>query len=91
MDWNSEHFYLLCNGSERNSESFVFRGTAGIPPELTISSVDSVFRGIIFLSEIANPTPATFSVLSKLKPVIYIASSLIRQKNDLAVALFWNF
>jgi hypothetical protein len=57
MEWNSEHFYLPWNGSERNSESFLFRGTAGIPSELTICSGYSVFRGIIFLSEIANPNP----------------------------------
>jgi hypothetical protein len=55
MEWNSEHFYLPWNGSERNSESFLFRGTAEIPSELTICSVYSVFRGIIFLAEIANP------------------------------------
>jgi hypothetical protein len=30
-------------------------GTAGIPSEITICSVYSVFRGIIFLSEIPNP------------------------------------
>jgi hypothetical protein len=42
-------------GSERNSESFLFRGTAGIPPEQTNCSVYSVFRRIVFLSEIANP------------------------------------
>ncbi len=35
---------------------FLFRGTAGIPSEITICSVYSVFRGIIFLSEIPNPT-----------------------------------
>jgi hypothetical protein len=34
--------------------SFLFRGTAGIPSEITICSVYSVFRGIIFLSEIPN-------------------------------------
>jgi hypothetical protein len=34
---------------------FLFRGTAGIPSEITICSVYSVFRGIIFLSEIPNP------------------------------------
>ncbi len=34
---------------------FLFRGTAGIPPEITLCSVYSVFRGIIFLSEIPNP------------------------------------
>jgi hypothetical protein len=41
---------------------FLFHGTAGIPSELTISSVYSVFRGIIFLSEIPNPmyTPTPF-------------------------------
>jgi hypothetical protein len=60
MQWNSEHFYLPRNRSERNSESFLFRGTAGIPSELTICSVYSVFRGIIFLSDIANPS--TYSV-----------------------------
>jgi hypothetical protein len=35
---------------------FLFRGTAGIPSEITLCSVYSVFRGIIFLSEIPNPT-----------------------------------
>jgi hypothetical protein len=35
---------------------FLFRGTAGIPTEITICSVNSVFRGIIFLSEIPNLT-----------------------------------
>ena len=35
---------------------FLFRGTTGIPPEITICSVYSVFRGIFFLSEIPNPT-----------------------------------
>jgi hypothetical protein len=54
MQWNSEHFYLPQNGSERNFESFLLRGTAGIPSELAICSV---FRGIFFLSEIANPSP----------------------------------
>jgi hypothetical protein len=34
---------------------FLFRGTTGIPLEITICSVYSVFRGIIFLSEIPNP------------------------------------
>jgi hypothetical protein len=33
----------------------MFRGTAGIPLEQTNCSVYSVFRGIIFLSETANP------------------------------------
>ena len=52
-----ELFSLLWNGSERNSESFLFRGTAGIPPETSNCSVYSVFRGKMFLSEIANPNP----------------------------------
>ncbi len=51
---NSEHFSLLRKGSERNSESFLFCGTAEIPTEQTNCSDYSVFRGIIFLSEIAN-------------------------------------
>ena len=34
---------------------FLFRGTAGIPSEITICSVYSVFLGIIFLWEIPNP------------------------------------
>jgi hypothetical protein len=45
---NSELFSLPGKGLERNSESFLFRGTAGIPSEITFSSVYSVFRGIIF-------------------------------------------
>ena len=36
---------------------FLFRGIAGIPSEITLCSVYSVFRGIIFLSEIPNPMP----------------------------------
>jgi hypothetical protein len=51
---NSELFSLPRKCSERNSESFLFRGTDGIPSEITICSVYSVFRGIIFLSEIPN-------------------------------------
>ncbi len=38
---------------------FLFRGTTGIPSEITICSVYSVFRGIIFLSEIPNPRRET--------------------------------
>jgi hypothetical protein len=34
---------------------FLFCGTAGIPSEITVCSVYSVFWGIIFLSEIPNP------------------------------------
>ncbi len=41
--------------SERNSESFLFLRTAGIPSEVTICFVYSVFRRIIFFSEIPNP------------------------------------
>jgi hypothetical protein len=39
---------------------FLFRGTTGIPSEITICSVYSVFRGIIFLSEIPNPSQKVF-------------------------------
>jgi hypothetical protein len=44
----------------------LFRGTTGIPAEITICSVYSVFRGIIFLSEIPNPirAPPVFSPFS---------------------------
>jgi hypothetical protein len=51
---NSELFSLPRKGSERNSESFLFGGTAGIRSEITICSVYYFFRGI-FLSEITNP------------------------------------
>ncbi len=52
---NSELFYLPRKGSKRNSESFLFRGTAGIPSE-----IKSFFQYIpssseFFLSEIPNP------------------------------------
>ncbi len=40
---------------------FLFRGTAGIPSEITICSVNSVFRRIIFLSEIPNPSASVTS------------------------------
>ncbi len=53
---NSEFFSLPRKGLERNSGFFLFRGTAGIPSEITVCSVYSVSRGIIFLSEIPNPS-----------------------------------
>jgi hypothetical protein len=53
---NSQFFSLPLKGSERNSERFLFRGTAGIPSELIICSVYSVFHGFIFWSEIPNPS-----------------------------------
>ncbi len=68
-DWNSEIMLLfLFHGTEFRAvfssaeglgsefRRFLFRGTAGIPSEISICSVYSVFRGIIFLSEIPNPT-----------------------------------
>ncbi len=59
MVQNSQHFSPLWNDSEWNSENFLFRGTAGVPPEQTNYSVYSVFRGIIFWSEIAIPRHAS--------------------------------
>jgi hypothetical protein len=66
---NSENLLLfLFNGTEfrvvfssaegfgTEFRGFLFRGTAGIPSEITICSGYSVFRGIIFLSEIPNPS-----------------------------------
>jgi hypothetical protein len=49
---------------------FLFRGTAGIPSEITICSVCSVFRGIIFLSEIPNPN---YCSVPKNVPVLRFA------------------
>jgi hypothetical protein len=52
---NSEHFPLPRNGSEWNSESFLFCGTAGIPQEQTNSFVYPIR---FFLSKMANPAVA---------------------------------
>ncbi len=47
---------FLVRGRVRNGiPRILFRGTVGILSEITICSVNSVFRGIIFLSEIPNP------------------------------------
>ncbi len=43
---NFEHFSLPRNGLERNSETYLFHGTARIPPEQTNCSVYSVFLWI---------------------------------------------
>ncbi len=48
--------FSLRKSSERNSESFLFRWTARIPSEITICSVYSVFRGIIFFCN-SQPYP----------------------------------
>ncbi len=49
-EWNSKLFSLPRKGSERNSESFLFCRTAGIPSEIPIdmaipSSVELCFVG----------------------------------------------
>ncbi len=52
-------FSLPRNGSERNSEVFLFRETGVIPKELPSVPSCFVFRGIIFLSENGNPSLPT--------------------------------
>jgi hypothetical protein len=47
--------FFSAEGFGTEFREFLFRGTVGIPSEITICSVNSVFRGIIFLSEIPNP------------------------------------
>jgi hypothetical protein len=57
--FNGTEFRVVFSSAEgfgTESREFLFRGTAGIPSEVVICSVYSVFRGIIFLSEIPNPT-----------------------------------
>jgi hypothetical protein len=49
--------FSSAEGFRTEFRDFLFRGTAGIPSEITICSVYSIFRGIIFLSEIPNRTP----------------------------------
>jgi hypothetical protein len=58
LERNSKGFSIQRNGSEWNSEVFLFRETGGIPIELPSVPSCFVFRGIIFLSEIGNPSPS---------------------------------
>jgi hypothetical protein len=56
--FNGKEFRVVFSSAEgfgTEFRGFLFRGTAGIPSEITICSIYSVFRGIIFLSEIPNP------------------------------------
>ena len=56
--FNGTEFRVVFSSTEgfgTEFREFLFRGTAGIPSEITICSDYSVFRGIIFLSEIPNP------------------------------------
>ncbi len=54
---NSEVVFSSAEGFGTEFRDFLFPGITGIPSEITICSVYSVFRGIIFLSEIPNPSP----------------------------------
>jgi hypothetical protein len=57
--FNGTEFRVVFSSSEgfgTEFREFLLRGTAGIPSEVAICSVYSVFRGIIFLSEIPNPS-----------------------------------
>ena len=82
-------FYFLFNGTEfrvlfssaegfgTEFRDFLFRGTAGIPSEITLCSVYSVFRGIIFLSEIPNPRKETRPEQEKIRGfMIHAANSV---------------
>jgi hypothetical protein len=59
-------FRVSAEGLGTEFRDFPFRGTTGIPSEITICSVYSVFRGIIFLSEIPSPTLDSPSPLSDM-------------------------
>jgi hypothetical protein len=54
---------------ETEFRDFLFRGTTGIPSEITICSVYSVFRGIIFLSEIPNPNSTEQDEIPGVSPL----------------------
>jgi hypothetical protein len=66
MEQNSEFFSPPQKGSEWNSESFLFRGTAGIPLEIPICSGYSVFHGIILCRKF--PTIVLSPCLDQLDP-----------------------
>jgi hypothetical protein len=66
---NGTEFRVVFSSAEgfgTDFRDFLFRGTTGIPSEITICSVYSVFRGIIFLSEIPNPMPTCDSTVPPL-------------------------
>jgi hypothetical protein len=57
--FNGTEFRVVFSSAEgfgTEFRGFLFRGTAKIVLEITICSVYAVFRGIIFLSEIPNPS-----------------------------------
>jgi hypothetical protein len=59
FSFNGTEFRVVFSSAEGFGTEFrecLFRGTTGIPSEITNCSAYSVFRGIIFLSEIPNPT-----------------------------------
>jgi hypothetical protein len=68
---------------------FLFRGTIGIPSEITISSVYSVLRGIIFLLEIPNPGLTIPHLHNHLWMWICLQTSLLWSYPD--KILFWSF
>jgi hypothetical protein len=53
--------FSSAEGSERNSENFPFRIKIGIPSEITICSIYSVFRGFFF---VGNSQPYLYSYCS---------------------------
>ena len=71
---------------------FLFRGIAGIPSEITLCSVYSVFRGIIFLSEIPNPSliPASVGTVESDEAVLNNVRKK-REKKSPPKNFFCNF
>ena len=69
--FNGTEFRVIFSSSEgfgTDFRDFLFCGTTGIPSEITICSVYAVFRGIIFLSEIPNPSQARLKSYWALPP-----------------------
>ncbi len=82
MERNSELFPLPRKGSERNSENFLFRGTAGIPSEFPLCSVYSVFRGIIFFVGNSQPqvvAPSHFPLTGKIICAVMVTANCIHE------------
>ncbi len=80
--------------SERNSESFLFRGTAEIPSELNICSIYSVFRGIIILSTLVmSPSTSRYdspvSLGNHLNEILHWFETLY-EKNPLGCIPAWK-
>jgi hypothetical protein len=82
IEREGKHFFFKRFGREFREFAYISVLRNGIPSDITTCSVNSVFRGIIFLSEIPNPRPGSATLAHKFKNYSSLGRKLTRNSRS---------